>query len=243
MQLTEHRPYEPKKPSTFIAPEELDDLAGHAHRQTIGWLGISLPLLIWLLAGLRPLVDAPSWERLTSISAYFHTGASPAFVGVLVTLGVYLIAYQGYGNDGQRWDRRAARLAGSAAIMVALFPVLPSSSLSGDCPSPLWMNKLVNGIHLGSAAVLFTTFACIALFLFRKHGGTPSPGKAWRNAVYLACGLLIFACLSFILFLFATDRKDIFWPETIAVWCFGISWLVKGRADYTLRAVARKLGA
>lgn len=238
MALTTANQAAARKPSAYIAPEEGDDRAGHAHRQTIGWLGLSLPLLIWLLAGLRPVVEGSSWGRLPSISAYFHTGASPVFVGILVTLGVYLIAYQGYGNDGQRWDRRAARIAGTAAILVALFPVSPDP---GDCPGPLWMSDLVNSIHLGSAVVLFTTFACFALFLFRKRGSTASPGKAWRNAVYLVCGLLILACLVFILVLFSMKREDIFWPEAIAVWAFGVSWLVKGRADFTLRAIARTL--
>ncbi len=238
MQLTTRSEPEERSLSPYIAPEEKDDRAGHAHRQTIGWLGISLPILLWLLAGLRPLLDVPSWARLTSISAYFHTGAAPVFVGVLVTLGVYLIAYQGYGNDGQRWDRRAARIAGVSAILVALFPVMP---IAGDCPGPMWMTKVVDRIHLGAAGVLLTTFACIALFLFRKKGDSPSPGKAWRNAVYLGCGLIILACLVLIFVLFSTDRNDIFWPEAVAVWSFGVSWLVKGRADFTLKALAHRL--
>lgn len=238
MQLSSGTSPEQRQPSALIAPEEADDRSGHVHRQTIGWLGASLPFLVWLLAGLRPLLE-PSWARLSSISAYYHTGASPVFVGVLVTLGVYLIAYQGYSNSAQYWDRRASRIAGVAAILVALFPVKPVPK--DGFLDPKWMDGAVDAVHLASAAVLLTTFACIALFLFRKRSNAPTPGKAWRNAVYLGCGMTILACLVVIVVLFATHRTDIFWPEAIAIWAFALSWLVKGRADYTFKALARRL--
>ena len=229
---------QPQTPSTFIAPQETDDIAGHAHRQVIGWLGIALPFVIWLLAGLRPIGEGASWARLDSISAYFHSGAVAAFVGVLVTLGVYLFAYQGYANSDNRWDRVAARVAGLCAVSVALFPMQPDP---GACAAPHWMTEGVSRLHFGSAALLFITFACIALFLFRKKSGTPTPGKRTRNAIYLACGLSIVAALLVIVWQFATGRPDIFWPEAVAVWAFGISWLVKGRADFTIKAAVRKL--
>lgn len=229
----------PQPSSSLIAPQQGDDLAGHAHRQVIGWLGMLLPFVIWLLSGLRPAAPGATWTRLDSISAYFHTGASAAFVGVLVTLGVYLFAYQGYGNAANKWDRIAARIAGLAAVCVALFPVMPEPNAA--CPNPQWMTGSVSHLHFASAGILFTTFACIALFLFRKKSGSPDASKRRRNAIFLACGLSIVGALIVIVWQFSTHCHDIFWPEAVAIWAFGISWLVKGRADYTIKAAVRKL--
>ncbi|QQR87106.1 MAG: DUF998 domain-containing protein [Flavobacteriales bacterium] len=244
MSISPNQNQQRQAPSAFIAPQEGDDIAGHAHRQVIGWLGIALPFVIWLLAGLRPIDRDASWSRLDSISAYFHSGAVAAFVGVLVTLGVYLFAYQGYANSDNRWDRIAARVAGLCAVSVALFPMQPDP---GACPNPQWMTEGVSHLHFGSAALLFTTFACIALFLFRKKSGTPTKAKRTRNAIYLACGLSIIGALLFIVWQFIPKGEgepapaDIFWPEAVAIWAFGISWLVKGRADFTIKAAVRKL--
>lgn len=67
---------------------EPDDLSGHAHRQFIGSLGLVLPLLLWVIAGLRPTEGLPRWELLGSVSAYYFTGAVAAFVGILVAMVV-----------------------------------------------------------------------------------------------------------------------------------------------------------
>ena len=45
-----------------------------------------LPLLLWLIAGLRPIEGLQHWTPLGSISAYYHTGAVVVFVGILVSL-------------------------------------------------------------------------------------------------------------------------------------------------------------
>lgn len=76
-----------------------DDLSGHAHRQFIGLLGMFLPVLLWLIAGWRPTESPPQWEPLSSVSAYYYTGSVAAFVGLLITLAVYLFSYQGYNNQ------------------------------------------------------------------------------------------------------------------------------------------------
>jgi hypothetical protein len=220
-----------------MAPEETDDLSGHAHRQLIGWLGVLLPFLLLLLAAWRPHNDAERWSRLASLSAYYHTGAVPAFVGVLVALGLFLLAYRGFGNKDGRKDRIATTVAGLSALGVAAFP----TSAPAGYPAPGWLTGVVSGIHYGSALVLFLCFAFFALVLFRHGSGALTAGKRLRNGIYLACGIAIIGALATIAVFSITDVDDIFWPEAVAIWAFGISWLMKGRADYTIKAAVRKL--
>jgi hypothetical protein len=99
----------------FPTPEddELPSWFGNSyfHRQFIGYLGLALPVLLWLIAGLRPTVGLPRWELLSSISAYYYTGAVAALVGTLIALAVFLFTYRGYNNKYHLRDRLAAIIA------------------------------------------------------------------------------------------------------------------------------------
>jgi hypothetical protein len=67
--------------NTSVVPGETRrDLAGHAHRQLIGWIGLVLPVVLVGLAIWRDRME--QWRRLESISAYYYTGANAAFVGM-----------------------------------------------------------------------------------------------------------------------------------------------------------------
>lgn len=83
----------------FWPPQQPDDQSSNAHRQLIGLLGLMLPPLVYLIAGLRPTQGLPSWQLLSSISAYYYTGAVAAFVGILIALAVFLFTYSGYDNE------------------------------------------------------------------------------------------------------------------------------------------------
>jgi hypothetical protein len=63
--------------------------------------------------------------------------------------------------------------------------------------------------------------------------------KRRRDAVYLSRGIcmivgVVWAATSLI------TNAPIFWPETVAIVAFAISWLVKGEADHPVR---RAIGA
>ena len=72
----------------FFAAPENDDKSSNAHRQLIGYLGLIMPVLFWLIAGLRPTEGLQTWKPLTSVSAYYYTGAVSAFAGILVALSL-----------------------------------------------------------------------------------------------------------------------------------------------------------
>ncbi len=215
---------------------DADDLSHQAHRQLIGYLGILLPLILVVLAGLRPTPGLSSWAPLGSISAYYYTGAVAAFVGILFALALFLLTYRGYKE--YRADRIAGTVGGIAALGVALFP----TGAPGDVPEPSWWTPVLRGAHYISAVSLFVVFIVFALWLFRKTNqskrGSLSGGKRWRNRVYLVCGLIMAVSVLWAGSSLFTGAP-IFWPEAIALWAFAFSWLVKGYAHRSVANLVR----
>jgi len=217
-------------------PPSTKDLSTHSHRQLIGYAGLVLPLALPCIAALRP--TGLTVAELDSVSSYYYTGAVAFFTGTLVALAAFLFTYRGYNNPSKIYDRIAGFIAGGAAIGVAVFPTkAPSKSLA-----PSWWTDLTGQIHYGSAIVLFLSFACFALFLFpltdpaapkpTKDRPLP-PDKRWRNHFYILCGVVMVACLIWAA-IALKNRAPIYWPETIALAAFALSWLVKGRFELTL---------
>lgn len=220
----------------FVEPEE-DDLSTHRHRTIIGVLGAALPLLVWFVAWLRP-VDPSLPARMDSISSYYYSGAGAIFTGVLAALAVYFVTYDGYDNPDRRKDRIAALVAALAAIGVALFPTnAPLERLALP-----WWREYVGTLHFVSAAVLFGDFVFFAVILFPKSSKPKAElpvDKRVRNAVYRLCGVIMAVCVVWAV-LRIRAKQDIFWLETVALWAFSLSWLVKGRADWTAMELLRR---
>ena len=223
----------------FFAVPETDDLSSNAHRQLIGYMGLILPALLWLIAGWRPTEGLQPWKPLTSVSAYYYTGAVSAFAGILVALALFLFSYRGYDNAYHRRDRIAAIIAGVATVLVAFFP----TGAPGDLEALSWWTPLVGGIHYFSAVVLFGAFIYFALFLFRrskvKRGASLPRGKQFRNVIHIFCGVAMLACMLWAGIATVTDAP-IFWPEALALEFFAVSWLAKGRADITVVATGKR---
>lgn len=209
------------------APSEPSDLSQKAHRQLIGYLGLLLPFILFGLAGLRPTPGLPRWETLNSVSAYYYSGAVAAFVGVIFALALFLFTYRGYKND--RADRVVGAAGGICALGVALFPTGPPGAVS----APSWWSQTMGTIHYISAISLFIVFIVFSLWLFRKtkvpKGEKLPYDKRWRNRIYLICGVVMVASVLWAGSSFFTGAP-IFWPETMALSAFAVSWLVKGYA-------------
>lgn len=210
----------------FVEPEK-DDLSTHRHRVVIGVLGAALPVLVGVIGWLRPVHPALS-VPLSSISAYYYSGAVAIFAGILACLAVYFITYGGYDNPDRWKDRLAALTAATAAICVALFPT--------DAPSePLalpWWTKALGIVHFISAGALFGAFIFFALVLFPKSAKNDEElprDKKMRNLIYRSCGVVMLVCVVWSA-VRALQGKEIFWLEAIALEAFALSWLVKGRA-------------
>lgn len=213
-----------------------DDRSDNAHRQLIGYIGLALPVILVLIAALRPTNSDERWKILGSISAYYHTGAVAAFVGMLVALALFLITYRGYDNKYGRVDRAAAVTAGVAALIVAFFPAAAPTGF----PAMPWWTPAHGVIHYFSAIVLFAMFAVFSLWLFRL-GTTdyPPTDKRRRNRIFMACGVSILIGMVWA-GVAGWQKNSIFLPESLALIAFAISWLVKGRAATTIVEAVRE---
>ncbi len=187
-------------------------------RKTLGILGILLPII--LVIG---TIVLGGYERIQpSISEYYYTNMRNVLVGFLFTFGLFLYAYKGYGWQ----DNWAGHLGCIFALGVALCP----------CQSD---HQIFRILHLASAVLLFSVFAYFSIILFTKskHMKPYPPQKSRRNKWDVSCGITIIMSilLLFIYFIFLKGKfpgldklKPIFSLETLALWAFGLSWIIKG---------------
>jgi hypothetical protein len=196
--------------------------------------------------------EAGRWFIEGSISAYYHTGMREVFVAILAALGIFLLCYKG----PERWDVIAAKLAGAAAILVALLPTHEASREATDTGERLPDSvtlfsgadaadpEIIGTLNYVSAAVFFVTVALMAIFLFtRSRSAAPTDRKRWRNLVYRLMGaaiLLAIAAIAFDKLVLGSRWSDgtsfVFWMETVAVTAFGVAWLTKAEVILADRA-------
>jgi len=215
-----------------------ESLSQQAHRRLIGILGLLLPLLLYVFAGLRHTVGLPAWTPLNSISAYYYTGAVAIFVGVLFALALFLLTYPGY--KGVIADRLLGLVGGTAAILVALFPTSAPDGLS----APTWWSPYMRTVHYLSAVVLFVVFILFAIWLFRKSNiprrGDRPLEKRRRDDICLASGIIMIASVLWAASSMFT-HAPIFIPESIAIIAFAVSWLTKGEVHKPVMQMVHNL--
>ncbi len=215
-----------------------ESLSQQAHRRLIGILGLLLPLLLYVFAGLRHTVGLPAWTPLNSISAYYYTGAVAIFVGVLFALALFLLTYPGY--KGVIADRLLGLVGGTAAILVALFPTSAPDGLS----APTWWSPYMRTVHYLSAVVLFVAFILFAIWLFRKSNiprrGDRPLEKRRRDDICLASGIIMIASVLWAASSMFT-HAPIFIPESIAIVAFAVSWLTKGEVHKPVMQMVHNL--
>ena len=191
-------------------------------RKAVGIIGMALPFV--LVLGKFVLQGG---GIQSSMSAYYYTIMRDVFVGSLCSIAVFLGAYRGY----ERADSLAGNLACVFALGVALFPTGPQNATPHQI--------LIGNFHGFFALSLFLTLSFFALVLFRKTDPSkpPTSQKLKRNLVYTICGYTILACIVLsILVRFLPGSSPIFklapifWLEALAIFSFGVSWLVKGEA-------------
>lgn len=225
-------------------PKRPDDASDHRHRQLIGYIGLVLPIVLIAIALWRDGLE--QWRNLESVSAYYYTGANAAFVGMLVALALFLFTYEGYKNEHQWLDRWCAVLSALAALGVAFFPTAAPAGYA----ALNWWEPWVGVVHHVSAIILFLAFAVFSFWLFTekakedkdsaKAKSEKDRGKEARNAIYYFCGVMIVICIAWAAYQ-GMKGASIFWPESVALIFFAISWLVKGRALRSISDAARSL--
>ena len=186
-------------------------------RNSLGVLGCLLPVLSILGASLSPNKIYPEWWTSISITYY----SSPVLIIILSSVALFLILYRGY----NKWDTIVNTAAGVAALCVVCFPCdapwIDMNTRVGFFWIPVRISLYV---HYASAFILFILLAINSIFLFSKGNNQK------KNLLYKICGYVILADLVF--FALNAVLFKIQWTiivnETIILFAFGISWLVKG---------------
>jgi len=203
-------------------------------RRILGILGLALPvvLVLWGFA-----LYGWSLELQDSISDYYSLRTRDAFVGILFVIGLFLCAYRGYErrddvagylacvfalgvaffpNSGESWERIVHFSIGLFLVLSFFSLILFTKTKEGESP---WWSRILSAFRFGPA----------------KLGDTRTRQKVWRNRVYVACGLAMLAFMVLIGLYYwlwedtaVSNIKPVFWLESLMIWAFGISWLVKG---------------
>lgn len=205
-------------------------------RKAVGILGMALPIALFV--GFF-IFDA-GCDFPPSISHFYYTDLGNVFVGTLCAVSLFLFSYNGH----DKGDKVAAKVAGTFALLVAIFPTDFGEYTELSCiRMSVLSNTLSNALHYISALILFSTFAFFSLVQFTK---TNKPGrmagtKRTRNNIYKICGWIIVACIIGIAVVFKLPvevyrkirfLKPTFTLETIALLAFGFSWLIKGNTFF-----------
>ena len=166
------------------------------------------------------------------MSEYYYSGAVAILTGVLWAVAAFLFTYRGYDNPRRRWDVCTGRLASAGALGVAMFP---TAALDSFTRLPWWADWM-RFVHYGSAVLLFGCLIFYSLVLFPMSAGpkgSEDPEKKRRNLIYRVCGYGMVGAMMWAI-VAGIARGPIFFPESIALMLFGLSWLTKGRALWTV---------
>ena len=148
---------------------------------------------------------------------------------VLGSAGILLINYKGY----ELIDDIIATIAGAFGIMVCLFPMSYPDHPEMATGALHLPSNISNIVHCISAVVFFGALAFMSFFLFTKTSGNMTKEKKIRNIIYRVCGVGMLASflLFFIDYIPGVNIPNLTWMiEAIALFFFGLSWVVKADA-------------
>jgi len=183
----------------------------------------SLRLLVGIIAFAIPIcVTIISSDPLASISASYYTEARDVFVGMLFVVGAFLWAYNGHSKP----QSYTSKIASIAAVFVAVFPTACKS-----CEP-----NTTSFIHYVSAVILFSILTYFCLGPFRKNTRGKGGKKGTRSIIYLICGLIMAGCMvgmGICELVLPDEQKSAlritYWAEAVALFSFGIAWMVAGK--------------
>lgn len=209
----------------------------HLIRTAVGLLGSLLPFI--LVLGWAALHGW--WSLQGSLSAYYHTGMRDFFVGILAVVGILLLTYK---IADKKVDGVLSSLAGILALGVALVPTaIPDGLRPTVTPTPIqeWLSEERSQvIHFTCAGLFILCLMLLCVFFaygeldpqteeFDGRRGVVPP-KAWFT-VHLSMAILILLSALFIAvtqLVHVWETYSVLVGEAVAIWAFGVSWLLKG---------------
>ncbi len=200
-----------------------------ALRRMIGLLAVALPIVV--VAG---GISQEGFRIQGSISGYYYTNMRDILVGMLSVVALFLISYRGY----DAIDDVVGNMSGVFALGMLIFPTSPYSGTIQKVGVFLVNDDISAYFHLAFAALFFLSLSFFSLFLFTRRGPRPGPlgrEKKRRNILYRTCGTVMILSIVGMLVYTAGYRDTpiarydpLLFLESIALFAFGISWLVKG---------------
>jgi hypothetical protein len=203
-------------------------------RKVVGWLGTLLPLILLAANPIALSIEHSSCGWLpNSVSGYYYSPVRNIFVGVLVGLGLFLIAYVG----ADLGDRVITDLAGVFALGVAFFPTTPTvaSPASATCETVSHLSsrqQVIGDVHAVSAVLFFLFLAWMAIRFTTTDPPQPSPQRLLRNRIYWICAIVILASAvaavvtNFLPVSLRPSFPYLFLFEAVGILAFGVSWFV-----------------
>lgn len=186
-------------------------------RNILGFLGCMLPVLCIAGAAISPNTQYPDWWTSISITYY----SSPVLIAILTSVSLFLIVYRGY----DKWDTIVNTTAGICGLGVVCFPCEASWLDMSTKVGLFWLPiNITRWFHYTTAGLLFLMLALNSIILFSKSSSQK------KNKIYKICGYVILADLVFFFInaVFLNIQWTVIVNETIMLFAFGISWLVKG---------------
>jgi hypothetical protein len=191
-------------------------------RVVVGAIAILLaPTVYWLSD-----ID----KALTSISISYWTNSHDIFVGSLIAVGFFLLAYNGTGKE-KDWEFYLSKASCLFATCVALFP---TNGFDDHDTPPTWTAAIANAvnlepfnIHYGSAILLFACLIAMMWFFSNRAMKKGKPGRAFTYRVISV--LMVIGIISIFLYdkIFNLEN-EILLIEVWGLTLFGIGWLIAG---------------
>jgi hypothetical protein len=199
-------------------------------RLGVGVIGIALPFTLVLVDGL--VFHGKPFPRV-SISAYYYSGMRDLMIGAICSTGVFLLAYK---IAERNLDNTISLVGGLGALVAALSP---PSLPPGVPPGPLQEligTAVCSWIHFGAAVALLISLGALSFFFGLREGARdPQVGKLspkfWRIFHWVCAGLIAAALIwmgLFSLFPQLGPSQTLLYGESLCLWAFGVSWLLKG---------------
>lgn len=212
-------------------------------RRFLGAMGFALPVILTI----GSYVDCNCGHLQSTVSAYYYTHFIGIFCGLLFTIGIFLFTYTGPDHlplPETLVDRISSNIAGVFAVGVAIFPTGFSTGEKDGCNTQIetwWCGTDL--LHILCAGGFFLTLAFISGFVFTKthknatEDSATSNEKLFRNLIYRLCAAIIVICVILTgictrmekeISAFCPSLKPVFILETVLLFAFGTSWLIKG---------------
>lgn len=236
-------------------PEEIKEQIFRTYIRLRYGLGfLSFILLISMPIGLYVY----GFDEQTSISAYYFVQPYTFpmrrfFVGILFTVGVFLVLYKGFSDT----ENAHLNIAGLSAILVAIVPMTVPKQCLDEVMKLAKLTKLKSDdilaaipslrcgaddwafVHYIAAGVLFYCMARVAWACRREKLGNLSEGTQWWLSFWYGLfgwamilvppSLLAVWLFEKKLFPDEVNHQGFFWAEVWGVVFFALFWLAKSR--------------